>query len=185
LDQSWLATTRPHEVYSQLIKLVRHAEGAIGQWQGVRFKTDLKTLSTEQLAQLLKEARPGGEDEKEILAILEQNKEMGIKRVEQVLHRRDLEEARRKHLDATNHLILEGIFVTRRVRELAGEALRELWSAWVNVDMDTRAPGSGNWMLQYDAELAAASKKIGELEDAMRADLLPELVGPVPPATTA
>jgi hypothetical protein len=180
-----LATTKTHEVYAKLIELVRHAEGAIGGLWGPKWVKDYTTYSVEQLEQVLKGARPGDEEEETILAILKESKREGIKGIEKVLRRRELEEAKSHHTKAKNHLILNGIFVTRRVRELADEVLRELWSAWTNVHVATDAPGSGPWHEQYSTAVEAAAKKIGELEDAMRADLLPELVGPVPPATTA
>jgi hypothetical protein len=177
-----LATTKTHEVYAKLIELVVHAEGAIrGLWGA--WATDYTTYSIEQLEQVLKGARPGGEEEEKILAILNESKREGIKRIEKVLRRRELQDARRQHTEAKNHLILNGIFVTKRVRELADDVLRELWSAWTYVHMATDAPGSGPWHEKYDTAIEAAAKKIGELEEAMQADLLPEFVGPLPTST--
>ncbi|EPX61868.1 hypothetical protein D187_010487 [Cystobacter fuscus DSM 2262] len=140
-----LATSKTHEVYAKLIELVLHTEGAIGGLWGARLVTDYSTYSIEQLEQVLKEARPGGEEQEEILAILKEEKRAGLKRIKEVLRRRELEEAKRQHTEAKNHLIHNRIFVTKRVRELADEVLRQLGSAWTAVHMATDAPGSGPW----------------------------------------
>ncbi|HSP80340.1 MAG TPA: hypothetical protein VLQ93_17535, partial [Myxococcaceae bacterium] len=118
------------------------------------------------------------------LALLRESRREGIKRIEELLRRRELESARRQHTEAKNYLILNGIFVTKRVRELANEVLRELWSAWTNVQVAMDAPGSGSWYEQYATAVEAAAKKVSELEEAMQADLLPEFIGSVPTATT-
>jgi hypothetical protein len=177
-----LATTKAQEVYPELMGRVLRAEGAIGALWGSRWVPDFKTYSTEQLTQLLKEARPAGEEEKEILDILEHSKKEGIKRIEKVLRRREVEEAKRLHVEASNYLLLQRLFINKRVRELTDEVLRTLWSAWTNVHMGEIARGEGQWHAQYQTALDAAAKKIGELEEAMRADLLPARVGLMQPA---
>ena len=172
-----LATAKTHEVYAKLVELIRRAEGAVGGLWGGRWATNYSTYSVEELEQVVKEARPGGEEVEKILAIVRVDKKKGIKRIEEVLRRREMEEARRLCTEAKNYLVLNGIFVTVRVREIAYEVLRLLFSAWSDVQVATEAPGSGSWQKKYNEAVESAAKRLDDLESAMRADLLPEIAG--------
>ncbi|MFY0567087.1 hypothetical protein ACN28E_25060 [Archangium lansingense] len=175
-----LSTTKTHEVYSQLIKLARTAEGAVSSLWGLRREPTFEKFSAADIQKVLQDAKTPGEEEREILEHFASDRDGAIDRLKEVLRRKEMRDARRSCEALKNHIILEGIFMTSPVRELSFKVSQELWGAYVAVESGTQAPGMSKFTEDYQRRCEEAAKGLRLLEEAMRADLLPELVASLP-----
>ncbi len=98
--------------------------------------------------------------------------------LEEVLKRKqEMNDARKAHVEAKNHVVLESIFLTKPVQELALLVLTSLWEAWVSVSVGERDPrAAAKYHEGFNAATARATSQLAQLEDLMRADLLPASV---------
>ncbi|WNG41068.1 hypothetical protein F0U61_50745 [Archangium violaceum] len=177
-----LSTTKTHEVYSQLIKLVRQAEGAIGALWGMRRAPTFEKFSAADIQQVLQEAKAPGEEEREILEHFATDRKGAISRLNEVLRRKEMNDALGSLTALKNHIILEGIFMTRRVRELSFKVANELHGAFVAVEVGTLDRTSSRYYEDNQRHIEQAAKDIESLEELMRADLFPGLVDSLPAA---
>ncbi|WP_043434203.1 hypothetical protein [Cystobacter fuscus] len=176
-----LSTTKTHTVYSKLIKLLLKAEGSVGSLMGAGYAPTFEKYSLEDFAKVLDEARAPGQEKKETLDLLERDRHEGIRRLEAYLRRRKIQDGRVDVAKARNYLLLEGIFITDTVRDLAFKACDSLGNAYVaaNVSEMTKGmDGVGDYYSKHSKALDEAAGHLRMLQDAMRADLLPVGVGP-------
>jgi hypothetical protein len=171
-----LATTKTHEVYSNLYKKLREVEGRVAGLLGVRFSTDLSTHSSEQIAAYLERLRIPGDERDEVVALYQTDRRTAIEKLDKLARRVEEIEARSAHNDATRYLVEEGIFVSKPVRDLAQKVLTELWSAWVANDMMGRDVVLDRWLEGFRKSTEAAKADLETLENLMRDDLLPASV---------
>jgi len=188
LLRAQLATTKTHDVYSKMIQLLRKAEGAIaGLWATLEMASSYERYSDENLLRVLKEAKAPGLDEEEIRALIPHDRREAIKRIEAVLRQRKKNDAIRAHGEANNHVVLESVFMTKQVKTQAAEVLRVLWAAWVDADVGKDAPHgqSKTFFDSFRANTAKVTEMLEQLEDLMRADLLPATIETPQPTPTA
>jgi DNA-binding transcriptional MerR regulator len=181
LLRAQLATTRTQDVYSTLIHLLRKSEGDVAAiWPTFGYAPDYRRYSEEDLLKVLEDAKAPGLDNEEIKALLRTNKREAIKRIEEVLQQRTRNNAQRSHAEANNHVVLEGLFMTKAVRDKANEILRLLWGAWVANHVGNDAPPDQRkgFFDSFSENMQKASVALGELEDLMRGDLLPASIDP-------
>jgi hypothetical protein len=177
LLRTQLAATKNQEVYSKLIQLLRKAEGAIGYLWGARFSPDYSRYSEDDLRQALEGANAPGQDKIELLDLLASDRRKeAIKKLESILRQRDKNEARKAQNEASNYLALEGIFMQRNVRDLAFEIARMLWHAWVDVDVGDQADPGQQFVESFNKNMKKVAALMPQLEDLMRAELLPASV---------
>lgn len=177
-----LSTTKTHDVYSQLIKLVRHAEGAVGALWGMRRAPTFEKFNADDIQKELQAAKTPGDEEGEILEHFTTDRTGAIARLKEVLRRKEMNDALGSLTGLKNHIVLEGIFMTRRVRELSFKVAKELHGAFVAVEVGTLDRTSGRYYEDYQRHLEQATKDIETLEELMRADLFPGLVDYLPAA---
>ena len=170
-----LVTARTQEVYSRLILLVRLAEGKVAGLLGARFDPTFEDHSIEELEKVLDAAKTPGIERSQIVSLFTENREEGIRRLNKARRRLEMHQAREAHHEAKNHVVLEGIFMTREVRDLAFEALQAIWSAWVDAEMVEQAHLPTNFE-SFFLNTKKAADLVAQLENRMREDLLPAAV---------
>jgi hypothetical protein len=174
---------KSEEVYSQLVQKLRVAEGKICSLWGAGYSPDFSRYSEEDLTRVLEDAKPPGKDKEQVLAMLQSDRNAAIQEIQKLRRQKELNDARRANEGAKNHIILEGIFMTKAVRDLALKVSTSLSHAWVDVHVgeDAASAGApGNFHQDFIRDSERATALMAELEDKMRTDLLPASIEPSP-----
>jgi hypothetical protein len=163
-----LATTKTQEVYSNLIHLLRKAEGMIAQlWAMFELAQSYDRHSDEDLLAVLEQAKAPGLDKEEVRALIPRDRREAIKKLDALLRQQRRNEAMRAHGEANNHIALESVFMTKKVKTQAAEVIRVLWAAWVDADVGKDAPHgqSKTFFDSFRANTAKVTAMLDQLED--------------------
>jgi hypothetical protein len=167
-----LGAGRLDRTLPKLLYLIRRAEGAVVRLLGIGWSADYTDYDLDDLEDLLKRLRVAGQERKETLELLAYNRDGGIRQVQRLHRRREVEEARQWTEKLGNFLLVETLFIPKPIRNAAWEIRKKLSEAWGVVYVGDRHP-TGIEVTKHRELTKASAVEIEALQDVMQNALEP------------
>jgi hypothetical protein len=172
-----LSTTQSHALYPRLLAKLHRANGVLAGHYGLRFSPSYEDHSQKDFERIVSELNLPGNERDRILGMLNTDRRSGVNELEKVMRREELQRARRLIIQARNFAILKSVFLSNPVKDLAIEITKTLWSAWVDIDVNSMPGVEGSdrekFFKSAQEGLKRATEQLEEIEKAMRDELHP------------
>lgn len=110
-----LYTTKRHEVYPELYKLILIADGNIRGLVGLRSVLTFEEFNREDLENYLKEKNVVQGKKNELLSLWDADKDRGIKKMKKYLRLLEIHQAKLTFHEAKNYFLMSELYLSERV----------------------------------------------------------------------
>lgn len=160
-----IQTEKTHEIYPELYEKLRVAEGAIGSLLGLRESPTWEEYSVDDLKSLMERRGVVSGQIERIAQAINQNRRDGLKEMNEYLRMIELNEAKGKHHEAKNYVVLKNLYMTDEIAEECFTICKHLWAAIVDANPE---------YVQYDSfkkNMAEVEKLMTSVKVKMRSEL--------------